>query len=112
GKVDQVLGDSSEVQVQQHEGDEDRERHDHFEARLSAFQVLELPAPGDVIARGEFDLCSDRLLGIGDVPAEVAIPKINVDVSGELGVLGANARRSRCKAYLGDFSQWDGAAVR
>src|SRR5262249_56649667 len=49
---------------------------------------------------------------VAKFPAEVAVAKIHIDVTGELGVLGANARRPGCKAYSGHLSQWDGAAVR
>src|SRR5229473_899691 len=74
-------------------------------------RILELPAPGDVIAGRELDLRGDRLLGVGNISAEVPVTKIDIDITGELGVLGANARRPWRKTYFGDLSQWDGAAI-
>src|SRR5258707_339227 len=39
------------------------------------------------------------------------VTKLNIDVRGELAVLGANPRRPWCKTLFGDFSQGDGAAM-
>ena len=43
----QRLVEALEAQVQQHEDDQQRERHDHLQLRGGALQELELPRPGD-----------------------------------------------------------------
>ena len=47
---DQRLGDAPEVQVQQQEDDQQRDRDHDFHLLDGALHVLELAAPGDVIA--------------------------------------------------------------
>ena len=91
---DQRLGDAPEIQVEQQEDDEQRHRHDDLEPRLGALQIFELAAPGGVIAGRELHLRGHRLLRVGDVAAEIAVAQIDIDVGGELRVLGADARRA------------------
>ena len=52
-----------------------------------------------------------RLLRVGDVAAEIAVAEIDVDVDGELGVLGADGGRPLRQAHLGDLAERHGAAV-
>jgi predicted NBD/HSP70 family sugar kinase len=54
---------SAEVQVEQQEDDRERHRHDQLQARLGPFQIFELAAPGDAVARGSLTLWRS-LLGI------------------------------------------------
>ena len=86
---DQRLGDAPEVEVQQQEDDEQRQRHDDLHPRFRPLQVLELAAPSDPVAGREAHLFGHGAARVGDVAADVAIPEIDEDVDGELGVLGA-----------------------
>ena len=86
-----VLGDASEVEVEQQEDDEQGHRHHDLQARLGALVILELAAPGRVIAGWEINSSRYRLLRVGDIAAEVAVAQIDKDVKRELGVLGTDA---------------------
>src|SRR5574343_926846 len=87
---DQRFGDAPEIEVEEQEDDEQRDRHDDLQLGDGAFHVLELAAPGDVGAGGEFDLLVDRLPRLGDIEAYVAVADIYVDVGREQRVFGAN----------------------
>ena len=77
-----------------------RHRHDDLQPRLGALQVLELAAPGDVVARREAHLFGDRLLRVGDVAADVAAAEVDVDVD-------RRAARSRCGCWPGPVDEPD-----
>ena len=47
---------AAEVEVEQQEDDQHGDRHDDLQRRLGALQVLELAAPGDVVAGRELNL--------------------------------------------------------
>ena len=55
---DQRLGDAPEVEIEQQEDDQQRHRHDDLEPRLGALQILELAAPGRVVAGRELHLAA------------------------------------------------------
>ena len=95
---DQGFGERPEVQIEQQEYDQQRDRDDNLEPGLGPLQVFELSAPGHVIAGRECHACRDGLLRFGDIAAEVAIPDVDEDVSGELAVLGADGRRAARRA--------------
>ena len=61
---------------------------------LGALHVLELPAPGEEIARREADLFAHGILRLGDIAADVALADVDEDVDGEQRVLGADGRRT------------------
>ena len=83
----------AEVQIEQQEDDQQRERDDHLQPSLGSLQVLELPAPRHVVAGRERDAGSDRPLCFADVAAEIAVTNINIDVRHELAVLGPDRGR-------------------
>lgn len=102
---------SAEIEVQQQENDEQRQRHDDREALLGAFVELELAAPDSVIARRELDRGGDGLLRIGDVAAEIALAGIDENVSGKLGVLRTNATWSAHQLHRRHLPERNGSAV-
>src|SRR5262249_390344 len=81
------------------------------EPGLGTLQIFELAAPGDVIAGRKLDLRGDHSLRVSNIAAEVPVTEIDIDVAGELRVLGANDRRPRRKTYLCHLSQRDSAAA-
>ena len=91
---------------------EERHGHDDLEPRLGTLQILELAAPGRVVARRELHLACYRLLRVGDIAADIAVAKIDIDVGGELRILGADAGWPLREAHLGDLAERHRAAVR
>ncbi len=73
--------------------------------------VLELTAPGDVIARRELNLVGHRLACPGDVAADVAVADVDVDVRREQAVLGADALRALGDDDLGELAERDHPTV-
>ena len=108
---DQRLGDPAEVEVEQQEDDQQRDRHDDLQARLGPLQVLELAAPLDVGAGRELHLVRDRLPRLGDIAAEVAAGDVDEDVDRELAVLGADRGRAAGELDLGHLAERHGAAA-
>ena len=55
---DQGLGHAPEIEIEQQEDDEHRDRHDDLQSGLGALQIFELAAPGHVIAGRKLDLAA------------------------------------------------------
>ncbi len=91
---DHRVRNRAEVKIQQKEDNQQRDRHHNFQARGRALEIFKLPAPHHVGARRKLDARLHRLLGVGDVSAKIAVADINIDIDGELAVLGAD----RCRA--------------
>jgi Cu/Ag efflux pump CusA len=91
---DQRLGHAPEIEIEQQEDDEHRDRYDDLQPRLGAFEILELAAPGDVIAGWELDLARHRFLRIRHVAAEIAVAQIDEHSGGGTVPLGQVAKVS------------------
>ena len=102
---DQGLRESLEVEVQQQEDRQQRHRNDDLHLLDRALHVLELAAPGDVVAGRKLDLLGHRLARVGHVRADVAATDVDEDVGRQQRVLGADARRAARDHHLGHLPQ-------
>ena len=66
-------------------------------------QIFELSTPFDVIAGRELHLLRHGRSGVAHIAAEIAAREIDIDVSDELRVLGADPRRT---LGPGDVAAW------
>ena len=76
---DEAFRDAAEIEIEQQENDEHRDRDHDLQPRLGALHVFELPAPAHVIAGRELDLLRDRLLGVGDEAPNVSTGDVHED---------------------------------
>ena len=81
-----------EIQVEQQKDDQQRDRNDDLQARLGALRDIRTGRSSRRGSRaGTCTCCRHGLLGVGDIAAEVAALHIDIDVDGQLRVLGADA---------------------
>ena len=85
--------DCVECRIEQHEDEEERDRHDQEQPRGRALKVLELAAVFHVIASRELHLRLNRLLDIGDETAEIPASHVGFDRDAPVDVFPRNLSR-------------------
>ena len=90
-----------EAQIQQHEDDQQRERHHQLELGGGAFEELELPRPRHRVARRQCDLFGHRALHVAHRRAQIAAAQVDIHIAGQPRVLAAQHRRTVCDADVG-----------
>ena len=93
---------AAEREIEQHEDDEQRERHDVGEPRLRALEVLELARPRDRVARRQLHVARDGRLRVAHDRNEVAAAHVDVDPARQPRVLALQHRRTVDDAHARD----------
>ena len=91
--------------VQQHEDEEDGDRHDHRQPGQGALLVFERATPFDPVTRRQPDLARDRRIGIAHEPVHVAATHIHLDHRVALQLLAAHERIAFSDADIGHLGQ-------
>ena len=79
GQRQQAVAQRIEQAVEQHEDQQQADRHDDRQARLGLLQLLELAGPVDAIAGRQLHVLGDARLRLGDRAAEIAAADAEFD---------------------------------
>ena len=94
-----------EGEVEHGEDQGQRERHHDRQPPRGRLEVLELPAPADVVAGRQLHLAPDPLLRLGHERGHVAAAHVQLDHDPAPHRLAADLRRSRVERDLGELPE-------
>ena len=82
--------EGAEIEIEQRENDQQRQRDSHDQSSTGALQLLELPAPGNGISGRQCDLPVDQTLGFRNESSEIAAADVRLDADAALRVFPAD----------------------
>ena len=104
---DERLGNAPEVEVQQHEDDAERDRHDELELRPHPLHGFELTAPGKSVSGGKGDAVGDDALRLPHITPNIASGDVDGDGRHRKRILRLHGHRSLYHLDVRDLAQRD-----
>src|SRR5215467_12655164 len=103
--------EGAEIEVEQRENDQQRQRDSHDQSSTGALQLLELPAPGNGISGRQCDLPVDQTLGFRNESSEIAAADVRLDADAALRVFPADLGGPLLIPDIGELAEGNKVAL-